>query len=117
MTTENPYQPPPFKDEDQTANTSTPSAVLTTRKVLWVHVAAVSCVTVFLFRAGGDLHAVQPPALYVVVIPAVYSLFLLPPLIAYTLLRDRNVWSLSLAAELILALVHFIIVATGFSSY
>lgn len=117
MTTENPNQPPRFGQEDQTANISKPSAVLTTRKVLWIHVAAVSCVTMFLYRAGGDLHAVQPPALYVLVIPAVYSLFLFPPLTAYTLIRDRNEWSLALVAELILALLHFTIVASGFSSY
>lgn len=117
MTDETQYQPPRFGQENQTANNSKPSVVLTTRKLLWVHVAAVSCLTVFVNRACGDLRAVQPPASHVLVIPAVFSLYLLPPLTAYTLIRDRNVWSLSLVAEFILALLHFTIVASGFSSY
>lgn len=90
---------------------------LTTRRILWVHVSAVTCLTVFMSCAGGDLHAIRSPALYVFAIPAVYSLFLLPPLIACTLFREKNIWSLSLLAELIVAFMHYIVVSSGFSSY
>lgn len=116
MTTDNPYEPP-FVQANQANAAPKQAPLLATRRVLWVHVAAVTCITVFMSRAGGDLHAIHPPALYVLAIPAIYSLFLIPPLIAYTLFREKNIWSLSLLAELIVAFVHYIVVSSGFSSY
>lgn len=117
MPPENPYQPPRIAEENRSGADSNTPVFFTTRKVLWAHVAAVSCVTIFLYRAGGDLHAVQPPVLYVFVIPAVYSMFLFPPLTAYTLIRDKTILSLSFVVEFMLAFLHFTVVSSGFSSY
>lgn len=110
-------EPPRIGREDRVAECPMQSKFLSTRKVLWLHVATVSCLTVLLFRAGGDLHAVQPHALFVFVTPVIFSVFLFPPLTVYTLVRDGRFGLLSLVAECILTFLHSLVLAMGFASY
>lgn len=117
MTTKPACEPPRIGREDPVHENAMPSKFLSTRKVLWLHVATVSCLTVLLYRAGGDLHSIQPPALFVLVTPVIFSVFLFPPLTVYTLIRDGRFGLLSLMAECILTFLHSLVLAMGFASY
>lgn len=90
---------------------------LTARTLLWGHVAAVTCVTVALFRADGDLHAVQPPILYLLVIPATLSLYQFPPLVLYIVVREPHRWCWPVVAEALLLWMHVAVVSAGFSRW
>ena len=91
-------------------------ALLTTGRVLWAYVAAVSYITV-LFFATGDLHAVQSVILMSILVPAIYSMFCFPLVVLYCLWRYPQGVAASLAAELLFAFTHFVVVSASIASY
>ena len=91
------------------------TAFLTPRRVIVAHLATVSYITV-LFFATGDLHAVQS-VLLAFLVPAIYSIFCFPPVVLYTVWRHPQGACLALAAELVLACMHVVVVSAGIASY
>jgi len=90
---------------------------LTPRRLVWVHVTAVTFLTVCMFHAGGDLHAVYPAILYLLLIPACYSVLLFPLLAMFILVRERETSIPGIFAEGLLEFMHCLVMAAGFSSY
>ncbi|MFO1096173.1 MAG: hypothetical protein U0992_23135 [Planctomycetaceae bacterium] len=88
--------------------------ILNARNLLWAHAAAVAVVTSCLSSAGGEFRALHSPLLFGLLIPAIYSLGIFPPVVLYTTFRESGGRVSSVVAEALLTGMHILVVYSGF---
>jgi hypothetical protein len=102
-------------DHDQDVSEQRTRVPLRTRAVLWAHLGSIGCIIVGYWFGNGDIHAIRPQILYVLVIPAVFSIWCFPPLVFYFVFRNPQAMGLVLVTEAFLEFCHFAIGGLVFS--